>query len=136
MKRALTISPAPIADAETVVERKMTRGMGAVVRFAGVVRDKEGKAAITAIEYETFQAMAEHQFELIFDEIARKWPVESIRVVHRIGVVEVNQPSLWVEVIAPHREEAFAACKYLIDEMKLRVPIWKKPIEKPTKHTK
>jgi molybdopterin synthase catalytic subunit len=71
--------------------------------------------------------MAEHQFRLLFAEVEKRWPVESVRLVHRIGVVPVNEPSLWVEVIAPHRGEAFAACLYLIDEMKRVVPIWKKP---------
>jgi molybdopterin synthase catalytic subunit len=72
--------------------------------------------------------MAEHQFNLLFDEMAKRWPIESVRLVHRIGVVKVNEPSLWVEVVAPHRGEAFAACQWLIDEMKRVVPIWKKPV--------
>jgi molybdopterin synthase catalytic subunit len=72
--------------------------------------------------------MVRHQFELIFSQIEERWPIESIRLVHRIGVVQANQASLWVEVIAPHRGEAFAACEFLIDEMKRVVPIWKKPI--------
>ena len=72
--------------------------------------------------------MARHQFELIFQAMEQRWPVESVRLVHRVGVVKVNEPSLWVEIIAPHRGEAFAACQFLIDEMKRVVPIWKKPI--------
>jgi molybdopterin synthase catalytic subunit len=102
--------------------------MGAAVYFSGVVRGDEAGQAIVAIEYEAFQKMAEHQFELIFQQIEKRWPVESIRVVHRIGRVNVNEPSLWVEVVAPHRGEAFAACEFLIDEMKRTVPIWKKPV--------
>jgi molybdopterin synthase catalytic subunit len=94
----------------------------------GVVRDSEGEASISAIDYEAFQKMAEHQFGKIFDEIAKRWPVESVRLVHRIGIVKVNEPSLWVELIAPHRGEAFAACQFLIDEMKKSVPIWKRPV--------
>ena len=96
--------------------------------LAGVVRDSEGQASISAIDYEAFQKMAEHQFGKIFDDIAKRWPVESIRLIHRIGIVRVNEPSLWVEVIAPHRGEAFAACQFLIDEMKKTVPIWKRPV--------
>ena len=84
--------------------------------------------ATSAIEYEAFQQMAEHQFHLLFDEMEKRWPVESVRLVHRVGVVKVNEPSVWVEVIAPHRAETFAACQWLIDEMKRVVPIWKKPI--------
>ena len=101
--------------------------MGAVVYFAGVVRAAEENRAIHAIEYEAFQQMAEHQFNLLFSHLEKRWPIESVRLVHRIGVVQVNEPSLWVEVVAPHRGEAFAACQWLIDELKRVVPIWKKP---------
>ena len=72
--------------------------------------------------------MARHQFGLIFEAIEQRWPVDSVRLVHRLGLVPVNAPSLWVEVIAPHRAEAFAACQFLIEEMKQKVPIWKKPL--------
>ena len=71
--------------------------------------------------------MARHQFGLIFAAIDKRWPVESVRLIHRVGIVSVNEPSLWVEVIAPHRAEAFAACQFLINEMKEKVPIWKRP---------
>ena len=94
----------------------------------GVVRGTENEAPIIAIEYEAFQKMAERQFNLLFDELEKRWPVESVRLYHRIGHVPVNQPSLWVEIVAPHRGEAFAACQWLIDQMKQVVPIWKKPI--------
>jgi molybdopterin synthase catalytic subunit len=92
------------------------------------VRGTQGDASIRALEYEVFQRMAEHQINLLFDEVAQRWPIESVRLVHRIGLVQVNEPSLWVEVVAPHRGEAFAACQWLIDEMKRVVPIWKKPV--------
>jgi len=61
----------------------------------------------------------------------KQWPIESIRLVHRLGKVVVNEPSLWVEVVAPHRLEAFEALMWLIDSMKQKVPIWKHPIEGP-----
>jgi molybdopterin synthase catalytic subunit len=106
----------------------MSDAMGAVVNFLGVVRGAEEGKAITAIEYEAFEKMVAHQFNQLFDEMARRWPVESVRLVHRVGVVKVNEPSLWIEVVAPHRGEAFAACQWLIDELKRVVPIWKKPL--------
>lgn len=128
MKRQLTISNHPIDEASLLTERKMSSDMGAVIYFLGVVRDAEGAEKISAITYEAFSKMAEHQFHLLFDEMEKRWPIESIRIVHRIGTVKVGEPSLWVEIIAPHRSETFAACKWLIDEMKRVVPIWKKPI--------
>ena len=128
MTRQLTISHEPIDETLLTARRMLSGGVGAVVTFTGVVRGEENGAAIQAIEYEAFQKMAEHQFGLLFDEMERRWPVESVRLVHRVGVVKVNEASLWVEVVAPHRQEAFAAGQWLIDEMKRVVPIWKKPM--------
>jgi len=128
MKRQLTLTPEPINEAALLAQRVMSHGMGAVVCFLGVVRGTEGNANISALEYEVFQRMAEHQINLLFDDMAQRWPIESVRLVHRVGLVKVNEPSLWVEVVAPHRGEAFAACQWLIDEMKRVVPIWKQPV--------
>lgn len=128
MKRTLTITRDPIDESGLLAGRTMSHGMGAVAYFAGVVRGSEQQQPITALDYEAFEPMARHQFELIFQEVEKRWPIESVRLVHRIGVVPVNEPSLWVEVIAPHRGEAFAAAQYLIDEMKRLVPIWKKTV--------
>jgi molybdopterin synthase catalytic subunit len=127
MRRELTITAEPINESVLISARALSSDMGAVVSFLGYVRAMEQDSEISALEYESFQKMAEHQFHLIFDEVEKRWPVESVRLVHRLGVVEVNQPSLWVEVVAPHRGEAFAACQWLIDQMKQVVPIWKKP---------
>jgi molybdopterin synthase catalytic subunit len=128
VKREVTITTEPIDEAGLLARRAMSPGMGAAVYFAGVVRGTEDGVPISAIDYEAFQRMAQHQFELIFREMQSRWPIESVRVVHRLGRVKVNEPSLWVEVLAAHRGEAFAACQFLIDEMKRVVPIWKKPL--------
>jgi len=128
VNRQLTITTEPINEAALISQRQMSVGMGAAIYFLGVVRGSEEGKTISAIEYEAFEKMVRHQFHLLFDEMAKRWPVESVRLVHRVGVVKVNEPSLWVEVIAPHRGEAFAACQWLIDEMKRMVPIWKKPV--------
>jgi len=128
VRRHLTITKEPIDERALVVTRVMSCGMGAAIYFSGVVRGNEDGRTISAIDYEAYREMAERQFEVIFQQIEQRWPIESIRLVHRTGVVKVNEPSLWVEVIAPHRGEAFAACQFLIDEMKKVVPIWKKPI--------
>ena len=128
MNRQLILTTDPLDEAALLADRKVSRGMGAVVHFLGVVRGHEAGAPIRALEYETFENMAAHQFHLLFDEMEQRWPVESVRLVHRLGVVNVNEPALWVEVVAPQRAEAFAACQWLIDEMKRVVPIWKKPV--------
>src|SRR3954463_2327015 len=128
MRRQLAITSDPIDESHLVADRRVSNGMGAVIYFLGIVRDTEQGAGISGLEYETFQRMAEHQFHLLFDAIESRWPIESVRVVHRIGFIKVNEPSLWVEVVAPHRGEAFAACQWLIEEMKKVVPIWKKAV--------
>ena len=130
MRRELIIGPAPIDERALSEERGVSPGDGAVIFFLGYVRESEGNSTIEALEYEAFDRMARHQFHLLFDQIERKWPIHSVRVVHRTGVVRVNEASLWVEVVAPHREEAFAACQWFIDEMKRVVPIWKNPVHK------
>ena len=129
MLRKLIITAEPINEASLQAQRAMSSSSGAVIYFLGVVRGTEGTEKVAALEYEAFQRMAEHQFNLLFDEIEKRWPIESVRLVHRLGEVKVSEPSLWVEIIAPHRGEAFAACQWLIDEMKRLVPIWKKPLK-------
>src|ERR1041384_3919902 len=131
MHRSLSITAEVIDEARLISARGMSGGMGAVIYFVGAVRDVEEDKPIGAIEYEAFQKMAEHQFNLLFDQMEKRWPIESVQLVHRVGVVKVNEASLWVEVIAPHRGEAFAACQWLIEEMKRIVPIWKRPILRP-----
>jgi len=131
MHRILTITTDPIDEPALTAQRKMSASSGAAVSFAGVVRGSEAGAPIAAIDYEAFREMAERQFALIFDQLEKRWPIESVRLVHRVGVVNVGEPSLWVNVVAGHRGEAFAACQFLIDEMKRTVPIWKRPVAEP-----
>src|SRR5438045_809071 len=102
MKRELLITSDPIIESALVSRRIMSNQMGAAVYFSGVVRGVEGERQIEAIEYEAFEKMARHQFGLLFDQIEQRWPIESIRVIHRIGKVMTNETSLWAEVIAPH----------------------------------
>ncbi len=132
MRRELLITTEPIDEDKLRAQRTLSSEMGAVLCFLGIVRGTEAAAPITALEYESFQRMAEHQFNLLFDEVERRWPVGSVKLVHRLGRIKVGEPSLFVEVTAPHRAEAFAACQWLIDEMKKSVPIWKKPVPPKT----
>ena len=128
MKRHLAFTNEPIDEPSLVAERNASGDMGAAVCFSGIVRWREGAATIKGLDYEAFREMAERQFHLIFDQVQGRWPIESIRVIHRLGRVEAGVASLWVEVVGPHRGESFAACQFVIDEMKRLVPIWKKPI--------
>jgi molybdopterin synthase catalytic subunit len=127
MRRELTITTDKINEVALLQRRESAGDLGAVVCFLGVVRGLEEGRPIAAIDYEIFDEMARRQFGLIFDQVEKRWPVASIRLVHRVGRVPVGKPSLWVETVAPHREEAFAASQFIIAEMKRAVPIWKKP---------
>ncbi|HWD20134.1 MAG TPA: molybdenum cofactor biosynthesis protein MoaE [Verrucomicrobiae bacterium] len=128
MRRQIIISPDLIDEVALVRSREVGSDMGAVVNFLGCVRGQETGNEIAALEYEAFEPMARHQFNLLLDQVEKRWPISSVRLVHRLGRVAVGEPSLWVEVVAPHRAEAFAAAQFLIDEMKRTVPIWKKPV--------
>jgi molybdopterin synthase catalytic subunit len=99
---------------------------GAVCLFVGVVRDENAGRRVLYLEYEAYEDMALPLMERIAAEAARRWPVTDVRVVHRLGRLEIGQPSVAVAVASPHRAEAFAACRYVIDTLKSSVPIWKK----------
>jgi molybdopterin synthase catalytic subunit len=130
MQIELVLSEDAINESELNRAREKRMDSGAVISFLGVVRDSEDDQGIEALEYECYPDMARRQFELIFELVSERWKIMSLRLTHRTGVVAVGEPSLWVEVVAGHRKEAFEACQFLIDRMKEKVPIWKKPIYK------
>jgi molybdopterin synthase catalytic subunit len=101
-------------------------GDGAVCLFVGTVRDHNRGRPVTAIDYEAYEEMALPVLEDVGSETLRLFPVSSVRLVHRLGRLAVGEPSVAVAVAAPHRAEAFAACRHAIDALKARVPIWKK----------
>src|SRR5258708_3012754 len=103
MKRHLAIITERIDEAALISQRRMSNRMGGGGYLLGGGRGREEGESIKGIEYEAFQRMVEHQFNLLFDDMEKRWPIESVRVVHRVGVVKVNEASLWVEVITPHR---------------------------------
>jgi molybdopterin synthase catalytic subunit/molybdopterin converting factor small subunit len=103
--------------------------VGGVVIFWGVVRNREEDRPIRALEYTAYREMAEHQFRKTIDEAKRRWPLSRVRVVHRLGEISVGEASLLVRVEAAHRGEAFAAAQFIIDELKQKVPVWKRGIE-------
>jgi molybdopterin synthase catalytic subunit len=103
---------------------------GAVSLFIGTVRNHNEKGAVRQIKYESYKEMAEEIMLEIERETRAKWRVNKITMVHRIGLLNVGEASVVVAVSAGHRKEAFEACRYGIDNIKSRVPIWKKEIMK------
>jgi molybdopterin synthase catalytic subunit len=100
---------------------------GAVVDFLGVVRRLEDGREIEGIDYEAHKGMAEHQLELIAQRAAKQFGLTKVIVHHRIGFVRAGEVSLLLQVKAPHRAEAFEAGKWIVNELKKKVPIWKRP---------
>lgn len=127
MKSEVILTHDPIDEAALIASRSAGTRNGAVITFVGLVRDLEGGSPIEGLEYTSHEAMARHQFGRLMEGVPARWPIRSIRLVHRLGRVRIGEASLWVEVVAGHRGEAFAACQWLIDEMKRVVPIWKAP---------
>ena len=99
---------------------------GAVVTFLGTVRDLTDGRVTTALDYEAHPALAEKALAEIEAEARRRWPVGELAVVHRLGRLDVGDVSVAIAVSCPHRAEAFEACRYVIERLKERVPIWKK----------
>jgi molybdopterin synthase catalytic subunit len=100
---------------------------GAVVDFWGIVRGSEDGREIDGIEYEVHQEMAEHQLKQIAQQAVEKFALELIVIHHRIGFIAVGQSSLFLRVASQHRVEGFRAGQWVVDELKRKVPIWKRP---------
>jgi molybdopterin synthase catalytic subunit len=116
---------AVVGDALDFVAEGNTSGGGAIVQFLGDVRPLENGERIAGIEYEAHQEMAEHQLQKIADEAAERFGLLAIRLHHRVGFVAVGETSLFLRVAAAHRGAAFDASRWIVDELKKRVPIWK-----------
>ncbi len=101
-------------------------GCGGVVTFTGVVRDHSRGQGIDHLEYEAYVPMAEREMERILDEAAERWPEVRLALSHRIGSLAIGDAAVMVAAAAPHRPEAFLACRFAIDTLKQTVPIWKK----------
>ena len=101
-------------------------GAGGIATFVGVVRDTNEGRAVTLLEYEAYGTMAEAELGRIFDELEREMPAVKIAATHRVGSLKVGDAAVICAASAPHRGEAFTACRLLIDRIKARLPIWKR----------
>ncbi len=119
------ISELPL-DVADVVARVAGPDMGGIVTFIGAVRDHARGRAIRHLEYEAYPEMAVREMEKIADEAARRWPQARVAIGHRSGHLEIGEIAVVVAAAAPHRDEAFLACRFAIDTLKQSVPIWKK----------
>lgn len=99
---------------------------GGFVTFAGRVRNLNEGRAVLCLEYEAYSEMADVEGAALIEETRLKFGLDWVQVIHRVGRLEIGDTSVWIGCGAPHRKEAFAACEFLIDELKHRLPIWKK----------
>jgi molybdopterin synthase catalytic subunit len=122
-----SVSESPL-DVGAVVAKVTGPGMGGIVTFVGAVRDRARGRTIRHLEYEAYSAMAVREMDKITEEAARRWPGARVAIAHRAGHLEVGDLAVVVAAAAPHRAEAFAACRFAIDTLKETVPIWKKEV--------
>jgi molybdopterin synthase catalytic subunit len=103
-------------------------GDGAVALFAGTVRESNRGRRVIRLEYEAWPEMAQAEMQRIAAEAGRRWQLSAIGLAHRTGALAIGETSVAIAVAAPHRAAALEACRWLIDELKQRVPIWKKEV--------
>jgi len=115
-------------DAEALREAAAAAGRGAAVVFAGTVRSPSLGKEVLYLEYEAYEAMARAQMERIVTETVARHPGSAAFLHHRLGRIEVGEASVVAVAATPHRAEAFAACRDLIERLKADVPIWKKEV--------
>ena len=101
---------------------------GGTCVFLGTVRSGPEEQGVTAIEYSAYEAMVEAEFGRLLADAGQRWPDTRIAVRHRLGVIPSGEASIAIAAAAPHRAEAFEACRFVIEEVKRRIPVWKKEL--------
>jgi len=122
---AFEITGTPI-DLEMFRERLLDRACGAYVQFDGWVRDHNEGLKVLRLEYEVYEPLALKEGRKIIAEAIERFGVSHALAIHRSGLMELSEVAVVVGVSSPHRSEAFDACRYIIDQAKVRLPIWKK----------
>ncbi|MFC5577578.1 molybdenum cofactor biosynthesis protein MoaE [Lysobacter niabensis] len=112
-------------DAANLRAELLDDRVGGYASFEGWVRNHNADRAVLGLRYEAYAALAQAEGERVIGEALDKFAVLDARCVHRVGDLAIGELAVWVGVSAAHRDAAFAACRYIIDEVKARVPIWK-----------
>ena len=121
---AVTADP---LDVMGIVEFVADDASGSTVIFSGTVRDHSpGRAGVTRLEYEAYEGVVTTKIRDVVEEAMERWPIIKVAAVHRTGVLGLRESAVVVAVSTAHRADGFPACRYIIDELKHRVPIWKK----------
>jgi len=115
-------------DIQACINGVLWPGAGGIDVFIGTVRNQTKGRDVVRLEFEAYASMALREMNAIAAEAMERWPVQRIVLHHRIGVLEVGEVPVVIAVAAAHRAAAFDACRYIIDTLKERVPIWKKEV--------
>jgi molybdopterin synthase catalytic subunit len=126
MKNVFCRVTADPIDTARLLAECTTHADGAALLFVGVVREQNEGRAVDHLEYSACTAMAERVLAEISREAAQRWQTGGIAVVHRVGRLELGEASVAIAVASPHRDAAYQASRYIIEQLKRRVPIWKK----------
>ena len=102
--------------------------IGAVVNFIGLMRDFNDGCNVSSLYLEHYPGMTEKALQKIIDEAKKRWNLQGIRIIHRVGLLQPQDPIVFIAVASSHRLEAFQACEFLIDYLKNKAPFWKKEI--------
>jgi molybdopterin synthase catalytic subunit len=124
MKR-FRLSPAAI-DGSALRAELQSPAAGGYASFEGWVREQHLGRAVHRLDYQAYEALALSEGEKIMEEARQRFELIDLRCEHRTGTLELGEVAVWIGVAAAHRDAAFAACRYVIDEIKRRVPIWKR----------
>jgi molybdopterin synthase catalytic subunit len=126
MTPLVAITPAPL-DLASLTHALVGdgTGAGAVTSFAGLVRDENQGRRVSFLEYEAYEPLALRALSRIVDEALEAWPGARLALHHRIGRLALGEASIIIVAVAPHRADAFAACRYAIERVKQIVPVWK-----------
>ncbi len=119
-----TLADTPF-DTTTLRANLLDDRVGAYASFEGWVRNHNDGRAVAGLRYEAYAALARSEGERIIEEARNRHDIIDAHCVHRIGELAIGELAVWVGVTAAHRDAAFAACRFIIDEVKARVPIWK-----------
>jgi len=116
------------SDPQAVIDRVSSPNCGAVDVFIGTVRNQTQGKEVGRVEFEAYALMAIKEMQKIIDRARERWPVAHMAMVHRVGVLGIQDIAVIIAVSTPHRAASFAACQFAIDTLKETVPIWKKEV--------
>ena len=115
-------------DCRAIIDEVTGEDRGAVLTFAGTVRNTNLGRTVRSIDYHAYESMARKELEKLELETADRWPGVKIRIVHRIGKLDLGEASVFIAAAGAHRDESFAALRHAIDRLKENAPVWKREL--------